>query len=357
MNNLKCRNLNLFVFFLFSFYTLSLRAEPIVLKIHTWTGYVKPYEKEFQAYAKTQCHEDIQLEVTYATGLTSFVEQLTQNTADLISPANDVIEHLWQKQLIRPLDLEKIPNFRQVNPIILRHGFYRLEGQVYAAPFTFGPYALAYNKDRMQAPTSYVILWDERYRKRVSISGDFYAANIYMVALFLKIPESHLFNLSDTELSKIKNRLSLLHTTQIYRYWESNLEPNDMNELDVGMDWGVGVHMINARGGNWDLVIPEEGATAWVDSWVMASGIANKKIDAAYCFINFMLSATTQAQVMRQTGYGGTNLYVSRYMSVKEQIIYHVTDPDYLRRLILWQPLPTDILEKYEAIWKQATQN
>ncbi|ALG67151.1 ABC transporter substrate-binding protein [Beggiatoa leptomitoformis] len=346
------------LFIYFYCHLTAAAATPLTLKVQAWAGYAEPsYVQAFQEQLKKKSGLDVEVIVTPTTGLASFESAIQTQEADLITPSNDLLEILWQKKLIRPLDTKKIPNFHQINPLILQRRFHLLAGEVYAVPFTFGPYALVYNKSKMEKPNSYKVLWDERYRKRVSISRNFEVANIYMTALFLKIPVRHLFNLSDTELSRIEERLRQLHDLQIYDYWKEYLNPDDIDNVDVGTDWGFGVHEINTKkNGEWGIVIPDEGATAWVDSWSIAANIPPEKLELAYAFINFMLSAPIQAQVARQTTYGTSNFYTTRYMTVKERINYHVTDPEYLRRFILWQPLAPSVLEKYQATWKKATQ-
>jgi spermidine/putrescine-binding protein len=318
------------------------------LNIHAWAGYVEPYLADASSQLKAQGF-NLSYERTLATGLPSFERELRQGTADLVSPANDLIPVLAAQGLLQPLPENCAPKQYSINPLIilkLPTNFSR-----YAVPFTFGPYALAYNTKSMSAPNSYRVLWDPRYRGRISIS-DYDTANIYMVALMLGYSADQLFNLSDDQLKNITNKLTLLRRQQQPIYWKENLNPLEASRLDVGTDWSVGVKQINQKSpGSWGIVIPREGATAWVDSWAIGAHVKGEKLKAACAFINIALSAKSQAEVARATGYGVVNMYVGRFLSAAEIVDFHITDPNYLNRLILWQPLSAENLKRYQKAW------
>ena len=334
----------------------SNNKKSIVLKIHAWEGYVREYEPAFIAHMKKNHSMNVELQITNTSGLDSFIEAISNKDVHLISPANDLLAPLLRDKLIQPVDRKRIKKFNQINPIILETNFYNINGKTYAVPFTFGPYAIAYNKDKMKPPTSYSVFWNPKYRKKVSISSEYDTANIYMTALMLGISGKDIFNLNNSQLRIIEIKLRQLCRQQIAEYWEDNLNPLSYNKLYVGTDWGVGVNQINKKyNGNWGLIIPEEGATAWIDSWVMTKNINNIDVEkTAYAFIDYMLSPKVQAQVAQVTSYGPTNPYAGRYLNAKEKEQYYLIDPEYLKKLILWKPLSKEILKKYQDVWRRA---
>ena len=76
----------------------------------------------------------------------------------------------------------------------------------------------------------------------------------------------------------------------------------------------------------------------------------------AHAFINFSLGAKMQAEIARATSYGVTNMYASRHMTPEELDRYHLSDGEYLTKLILWQPLTAEHMEAYQALWKRVTE-
>jgi len=174
----------------------------IVLKIHAWEGYAVEHKEAFENYVREKLGYNVKLQISLTTGYNSFVKAIEKNDAHLISPANDLLEPLNSRKLILPFDVLKAPKYRQINPNILKKGAHQLNGVAYAVPFCFGPYSIAYNKDKMIAPESYKELWNPKYKKRVSISGDYDTLNIYITALMLGF--TNIFNLNDQQLKLVE---------------------------------------------------------------------------------------------------------------------------------------------------------
>ena len=104
--------------------------------------------------------------------------------------------------------------------------------------------------------------------------------------------------MNSEQLSKVEAALRELHTTAKPQYWGDNLPITLANDLDIGTDWGVGVQQINATNGPaWKICIPAEGATAWVDSWMLSAHSQGDQRLVAHEFIQFSLQAEMQARI------------------------------------------------------------
>ena len=86
-------------------------------------------------------------------------------------------------------------------------------------------------------------------------------------------------------------------------------------------------------------MVPKEGATAWVDVWMLSTHCSDDVVKVAHAFIEMSLRAEIEARIARATSYGVTNMYASRHMTSEELDRFNITDGNYLQRLILWQPL------------------
>jgi len=332
------------------------KTKKVTLKIHAWEGYVREYEEDFRKYMLDEKKVSVTIKVQNASGLVSFIKAAKEDGYHLISPANDLLVPLNRKKLIKSIDLSRLKNFVLINPLILKTKAYEIDSMAYAVPFNFGPYAIAYNKNKMAAPESYKIFWDPKYKKRVTISGSYDTINIYMTALMLGIPKKDLFHLSDKQLISIKEKLRELFKTQIAEFWEENLNPENHEKFDLGMDWGIGVKKINEEyKGNWGYVIPNEGATGWIDTWAITKNVTDPEVEnAVYEYINFMIGSKIQAKVARVTSYAPVNPYSVRYFTSNEKRRYYLTDPKFLEKIVLWQPLDAETLERYQRIWTSA---
>jgi len=331
-------------------------SAPLVLRIHAWEGYAREYAAQFEAVMRKQHRVNVTLQVTVTSGLDSFIRNIRDRGVHLISPANDLIAPLVQLNLIREIDTTRITRYRQINPIILDRHPTVIGGRIYAVPFSFGPYALAYNREKVPKPTSYKVLWDPRYRKRVTISGEYDTANIYMTALMLGSRGKNLFDLDAKKLKLVEDRLADLLRTQVVELWKGNLNPEGRERFDLGTDWGIGVSKINREhNGNWGFVVPDEGVTAWVDSWAVTRNVDSPELTAvAYAFINFMISPRIQARMAGITSYGPVNPYAGRYLSAEEKKRFYIADPQFFDKCTLWQPLKPEVLERYRKAWDNA---
>ncbi len=335
------------------------KTTPVALKIHAWNGYVLEYREAFQKYAKTAFGLDVEIVYTSTSGFDSNVENIKGGTrAHLISPANDLLAPLVREGLLTVLDTARLTNFKQINPVVVETKCTEVNGKPYAVPFNFGPYSIAYNRDKVPEPTSYKVLWDSKYAKRVSIPGEYDTINVYMTALMLGMHKNDLFDLNDEQLAAVETKLRELCRNQVGEYWRDNLDPESRDRVDVGMDWGIGVKQINQKfHGNWGLAIPEEGATGWIDTWAITINAMDPKVlEAAYAWIDFMISAERQAQMARITSYGPINPYSGRYLTAEEKKLYYLNYPNFMKNLILWQPLKPDVLKKYQEAWRRARQ-
>ncbi|MBN2528971.1 MAG: extracellular solute-binding protein [Deltaproteobacteria bacterium] len=338
---------------------ITVEQTTVTLRIHAWEGYVEEYEKTFVEKMKKEHRVNVKIELTHASGLDSFLSYAKNQNVHLISPAADLLAPLKKAGVLQPVDFDKIQNSAQLNPIILQKNLYKIEGVPYALPFNFGPYAIAWNKNKMQQPTSYAELWNPKYRKRVTISGFYDTINIYMTALMLGYPKEDLFNLSDAQLNAVEKKLSELCRLQIVDYWRENLNPKKRDLFDIGMDWGIGVKQINEQyKGNWEFTIPREGATGWIDTWALTVNVTDSLTKmVAYEFMNFMISSRIQARVAQNTSYAPVNPFAGRYLSADEKKKYYLTDPQFIEKIVLWQPLDKEVLKKYQATWQRVRNN
>jgi spermidine/putrescine-binding protein len=103
-------------------------------------------------------------------------------------------------------------------------------------------------------------------------------------------------------------------------------------------------------------LIPEEGATAWVDSWMLSARAGNSVREVAHAFIEFRLQVEQQATITRSTSYGVTNIYASRHMTAEKLDRFYLADGSFLARLILWQPLSDEPIKAHKRRWERVRQ-
>jgi len=196
----------------------SIRFKGQTLNILCWEGYAdeaftKGFEKKY----------GVTVQGTYYGSDDELVSKLSNGgdaSYDIISPSSDVASYLIDANLVQPIDTSKISNWNNLAPQLKNLKDVRRGNNIYGLPFCWGPDYLVYNADKIkQTPDSWNIFWDPKYKGRVSLWDDI--SNIYLVAQIEgldKTDQSVLYNLSDAQLSTIKQKLIDLKP-QIRKYW------------------------------------------------------------------------------------------------------------------------------------------
>ena len=163
-------------------FTGSCAKKTPTLNLLVWEGYADPsFVKAFEE----QHH--CKITASYMGSSDELVAKLRGGSAgnyDVISPSSDVATSIAAAGLAAPLDLTKIPSYGQLSPQLTSLPLVRMKSQVYGVPFMWGPDPLIYDTTVFaQAPDSWNVLWDPKYRGKISVWDDL--STIYMAAQVL----------------------------------------------------------------------------------------------------------------------------------------------------------------------------
>jgi putative spermidine/putrescine transport system substrate-binding protein/spermidine/putrescine transport system substrate-binding protein len=322
------------------------------LNLLVWEGYADPlFVKGFEE----QCH--CKVSASYMGTSDELVAKLRGGSAsnyDVISPSSDVATLIASSNLSEPLDLSKIPTYSQLWSKLTSLRLVRVNGKVYGVPFTWGPNPLIYDTTVFkQPPDSWTVLWDPKYRGKVSVYDEL--STIYMTAQILgydKPDPNRIYNLSDEQLEAVKKKLLELKPN-IRKMWSSGGELTNLfqnHEVVASMGWPL--HTVELKKVNFPVgeTIPRENTTGWIDHLMITSASENK--DLAYQFLEYMVRAKTQKLVSDVTHYTPANLQAGELMTADERQILHLDDVDnYQKRIYFWQNVPRRA--KYNEIWNE----
>ena len=228
---------------------------------------------------------------------------------DVISPSSDVATSIATTGLAAPLDLSKIPSYDQLSPQLISLPLVRTNGQVYGVPFMWGPDPIIYDTTVFpQPPDSWNILWDPKYKGKVSVWDDL--STVYMAAQVLgydKPDPSQLYNLSDQELDAVKKKLLELKPN-VRKMWATGGELTNLfesHEIVIAMGWPLNTADLKKAGFPVGETIPKENTTGWIDHLMITAGSENKEL--AHKFLEYMIEAKTQKLVTDKTHYVPAN--------------------------------------------------
>jgi putrescine transport system substrate-binding protein len=98
--------------------------------------------------------------------------------------------------------------------------------------------------------------------------------------------------------------------------------------------------------------VPVEGSELWFDLMVIPENARN--VDAAYKFLNFLLDPEVAAANTNYLQYANPNKASAPYINAElmsDPGLYPPTDV--LARLQILQPLPANVEEELQRIWKK----
>ncbi len=337
-------------------YLAKVCAKPIggELNMLVWEGYSDPSFADFFSQA---C--GVKINATFQASSGDLVAKLKAGgteTFDLVSPSSDAATFVVENDLVQSLDMSKLPTYdklspemRNVNPPLAKKG-----DKIYGVPFTFGPNPMVYNtKEFPTPPQSWNDLWNPNLKGKISLQDDI--ATVWMAAQALGLDDpadpSKLYNLSDADLSKVKDYLIKLKPN-IRKLWTSGdlVDLFTAEGVIVAEGWPFHTNQLKAKGYPAGETVPKEGTTGWIDHWMITKGAQN--LAAAYAWIEYATQPFTQRLVYDYTNYTVSNPATAQYLTADEIASIHMDNlKGYGEKINYWKWGTKR--EKYEEIWNE----
>ena len=242
-----------------------------ILRIVGWDVYADPIStNKTLGYKKFEKKYGVTIQFTPLSNLEDIINATESGTDyDVIIISNEGIHTLEQMNLVLPLKLNKIPNYRDVYPSLKSNKWIRKGNNVYAIPWAWGPTGLLFDKDAISEPNSWNILWDPKYQGKISLWNDI--SMIWTTALALGY--KNVYNLTRQQLLEVKNKLFKLNN-QVYGYYTGGEEAFDIIHNDNALilnSWFDPSARLKKIDHNFKMVIPKEGAVGMFDSYLISS--------------------------------------------------------------------------------------
>jgi putative spermidine/putrescine transport system substrate-binding protein/spermidine/putrescine transport system substrate-binding protein len=322
------------------------------LSLLVWEGYsddsfVRAFEESHRC----------KISASYMGSSDELVAKLRGGSAanyDVISPSSDVAASIASTGLAAPLDLSRLPSYAQLSPKLRDLPLVKAHGLIYGVPFMWGPNPLLYDTTVFsQAPDSWAIFWEPKYKGKVSVWDDL--STVYMAAQILgydKPDSSQLYNLTDEQLAAVKKKLIELKPN-IRKMWSTGGELTNLfqnHEVVLAMGWPLNTNDLQKLHFPIGETIPKENTTGWIDHLMITAASSNREL--AQAFLEYMIEAKTQKLVTDRTHYTPANPGASQFLTAEEIRGLHLDNPDaYMQRIYFWQDVPRRA--KYNEIWNE----
>lgn len=272
------------------------------VNILAWPGYVEDGTNDPTVDWVTPFTEATGCKVNAKTYGTSdeAVNLMKTGEYDVVAASGDATLRLIAGGDVAPVNTDLIPNYAGVYDFLKNKQWNSVDGVSYGVPHGYGANLLAYNSDVVSpAPTSWDVVFaaDSPYKGKISA----YDSPIYIAdaALYLMNTQPELgitnpYSLDETQLAAAVDLLKA-QRVNVGEYWSDYLKA--ISALDSGdtvatTTWQVIVNYL-AQPTAVKAILPDEGATGWSDTWMVAS--AAKNVNCAYAWLDYIASPEANA--------------------------------------------------------------
>ncbi len=330
------------------FFPGAAQAKDCTLRIIGWEGYMdksfaRPFEQQYGC----------KVLATYAGSSDEMYAKIKASkgkTYDLVTASGDLTKRLYDAGLVGPVDLTKVPNYKDLLPIFQKPAYNTFDGQPYGVSIAWGPDFLIYDQGVVKTePKTWDILYDPKYKGKISLPD----YPIFNADVALWNGYSDIYELTKDELKdEIKPNLLRLRP-QVRKFWNSQGELAQLFlNKEVALAWGWPVAVEELKRANFPVgaTIPEEGTTGWSDSWMLLKDSPNQEI--AYAWMNYMLTGQAQKPMTDVTGYWPVSSQVLPLLTPEQRHDSHLDDiENYYSKIHFWETVQN--YDDWVELWNE----
>ena len=291
------------------------QGTPQKLNIYNWADYIHPdaitgFEQEFGI--------DITYDIYDSSEIVDTKLMTGRSGYDVVVHAASFTARLATVGIFHPVDFNKLPNWRHLDPNLIRRADEKYSNGLQGVPFFWGTTGITYNvdliKERMpNAPLdSSALIFDPEIISKFTDCGisflDDPTSVIPMAMMYLGYPAN------SVDLQQLKEVETLVKAVRPYiTYFSSTKMLLDLpsEEVCIAMSWSGDYSVASNRAKeagidiNLDYIIPKEGGGMWFDNMYIPEDAPHR--ENAYLFLNYMLRPEVIAASTDYIGYANAN--------------------------------------------------
>jgi spermidine/putrescine-binding protein len=277
-------------------------AETGRLQVLDWAGYGNDGgQSMFAQYVKQ--HAANKPQFTYMTNESDALAKIHAGLKpDLFRPYVGWVKYFATSGLVQPWDTSLIPNFKHLNPFMVKAGQYG--GKQYGIPDDWGFDAILYRTDKVTPKAkSWGLLFDDRYKGKIAWFDDLNMLTVTGLYLGFKDP----WNQSDAQL-KQSQKLLMSKKKNVRLIWssETNLwEAFASGDVWIAYAWPNDWVQMKKKGLKVVYMRPKEKPVAWVGMFMLLDG--SPRTHLAHDYVNAWSSAASAKWLEDNYGYGHAN--------------------------------------------------
>lgn len=265
---------------------------------------------------------------------------------DVTVPSDFMVSVMMQQGLLAELDLARIPNARRLIesleklPVDPEHRF--------SVPYLWGTVGIGYDSSVIPTPPdSWAVLWDERYKGRISMLNDqreVFGAVLRSMGQSMNTRDPAVIEGAKAKLLKQKP-LVKAYTSDHFDHLLAS------GEVVLAHGWGGPVARAMALKPSIKYVVPKEGATIWADCLVIPKSSRNKTL--AMQFINYLLDREVAARTSERLLFASANRDAKPLVKAGVRENPAVYPPDAIIGNLEWMHDVGEAIRLYDRAWTE----
>jgi putative spermidine/putrescine transport system substrate-binding protein/putrescine transport system substrate-binding protein len=296
---------------------------------------------------------------------------MTGNTGyDVVSPSNHFLSRLIKAGAIQKLDKSQLPNWKNLDSVLLHKLEVNDPGNQYGYPYMWGTAGIGYNVEKIKAifgntdvTRSWKMFFDEDTIKKLSQCGVAIIDNptqVLPITLnYLGLPP-HRHEPADYK----KAEQALLKIRPYIQYFHASKYISDLANGNVCAVIGFNGDIVQAaasakeakNGIDIAYSIPDEGTTLWFDMMVMPKSAPHEK--NAYAYMNYLLEPKVIANISNSIHYANPNAAADEFLNADVQQDTAIYPPkSVMEKLFTVEELPAAIARLSTRLWTKLKTN
>lgn len=308
-----------------------------VLRVLAWPGYADP-----DVVAAFEQRTGARVELSFIDSDDALWQRISKDggaSFDVFAVNTAELQRYLARDLVAPINLAAVPGrarqlaeFRALEalPGIVR------DGEAWAIPYAWSAMGLIYDRKQIhEAPQSIAALWDTQWRGKI-LAYDGGSHNFVLAAQSLGLADP--FTLGTDDWRVAATRLVELRRNVLAFYTQPEESVEDFLRHGAALmfaNYGTQqLHLLRASGADVGYVLPEEGALAWLDCWVVTRAARNPAL--AHAWIDHLLGQQASDALSQRHGLANTVEHPPGHVD-EDRMLWLRPVEDVERRTVLWR--------------------
>ena len=274
-------------------------SDEVTLYVYNWGEYISDgsegcinVNEEFERYCREELGMNVRVNYSTYSSNEDMYAKISSGAAtyDVIIPSDYMIQRMVSEKLLQPLDLEKIPNYANIDDRFKGENVYYENGtaETYSVPYFYGMIGVIYTSNIVSeedvADQSWSLMWNENYTRDIlqfNNSRDAFGTAMYYLG----------YDVNNATEEQWREALELLKAQKpLVQGYVMDEIFNKMSSNSAAVAAYYAGDYLSMYEDNEALAFyyPKEGTNSYVDAMCIPANSENAELAMAY--INFMCS-------------------------------------------------------------------